>query len=103
LSAANRRRSTLAQAAVRLTPRDLALLEDLAELRLASLDQLAARHFAGLTRKTALNKLSRLVRGGYLTRSQGHLFNRPRPTALYTLTPAGRQAVEQRTLFLQRS
>lgn len=88
---------------VRLTPRDLALLEDLAALRQASVDQLAARHFPGLTRKTALNKISRLVAGGYLTRAMRHLFNRARPTAVYGLTPAGRQVVEERTLFLQRT
>ena len=103
MSAANRRRFTLAHAPVRLTPRDLALLEDLANRRRASVDQLARAHFAGLARATALKRLSRLVNAGYLARSTRYLLNRQRPTTVYCLTPRGRIAVDTLTHYLERT
>jgi predicted ArsR family transcriptional regulator len=87
---------------VQLTLRDLALLEDLAELRLATADQLADRHFATV-RKTARNRLRRLVAGGYLARSTRYLLDRQRPTVIYALTPRAHEALERRTLYLERT
>lgn len=103
MSAPSRARSTPAHAPVRLTPRDLALLEDLANRRRASVDQLAGAHFAGLRRATALKRLSRLVNSGYLARSSRYLLNRQRPTTVYCLTPRARSAVETLTHYLEKT
>jgi DNA-binding MarR family transcriptional regulator len=103
LSAPSRPRSTLAHAPVRLTPRDLALLEDVADRRRASVDQLAGAHFSGLRRATALKRLSRLVNAGYLARSSRYLLNRQRATTVYAITPEGRAAVETLTHYLERT
>jgi hypothetical protein len=69
-------------------------------LRAATLDQLARNHFA--SRKTALNRLRLLVRGGYLSREAVPLLDQPQPTSVYTLTTQGDDALRRLSLLSER-
>lgn len=53
---------------IHLQRRDLAILEALAARRVDTLEDLHHRHFAGLTRKRAVNRLGELTSHGYLRR-----------------------------------
>ena len=88
---------------VRLTPRDVDLLEDLAGLIFASADLLAERHYPALRRETAHRYLRRLRAGGYLVRSTRHLLDRRAPSLVYALTPLARQVLARRTPYLERT
>jgi hypothetical protein len=89
------------QRTAQLTLRDLRLLAEVAERPPLPLELLAARHFAGI-RKTALNRLRRLVLAGYLTSEQIQLLERPAPVLFYSTTPKPKKALERRTLLGER-
>jgi hypothetical protein len=89
------------QRTAQLTLRDLQLLAEVAERPPLPLELLAARHFAGI-RKTALNRLRRLVLAGYLTSEQIQLLERPAPVLFYSATPKAKQALERRPLLGER-
>lgn len=88
---------------VRLTARDLDLLEDLAGLVFASADLLAERHYRGRASATAHRRLRRLRAGGYLVRHSYQLLDRSRASVVYALTPSAREAVARRTPYLERT
>jgi hypothetical protein len=82
-----------------LTERDLELLLTLVERRSETLDLLHHRFFAGAKRKTALNRLRALERGGFVRREEvvtfesgGHFHG------VYTLGAAAKAALTLRSL-----
>jgi hypothetical protein len=81
-----------------LQRRDLAILELLVVRRAETLDELHRRHFDGLSRKRALNRLGELAGAGYLHRACVDVFGHPEPQSVYTLGPRGRRALELRSL-----
>ncbi len=79
-----------------LTVRDVELLRTLVERRSETIGYLQDRFFRGV-RKTALNRLRELERGGYLTRESVQTIDKPNGlTSVYTLGPAARQALRIR-------
>lgn len=83
---------------VSLQQRDLAVMESLVLLRAETLDELHATHFAGLSRKRAVNRLAQLARAGFLSPADVVLFGETKLTRVYTLGPKARTALERRTL-----
>jgi hypothetical protein len=88
---------------VRLTERDLDLLEDLAGLIFASADRLAERHYADRSPATAHRRLRQLRAGGYLVGHSRHLLDRSRASIVYSLTASARDVVMRRTPYLERN
>lgn len=82
---------------VHLTRRDLAILEELATRRVDTIDALHARHFAGLTRKRARNRLGELAAAGYLSRQELPQPDRA-PLSVYTLGRSAPAALRLRSL-----
>jgi hypothetical protein len=81
---------------IQLQRRDLAILEELAARRVETLEYLHERHFPGMTRKPALNRLGDLTAHGYLARvpiadEQGTIVN------TYTLGPKAPAALRLRS------
>jgi hypothetical protein len=83
---------------VSLQQRDLAVMESLVLLRAETLDELHARHFSGLSRKRAVNRLAQLARAGFLSPADVVLFGETKLTRVYTLGPKARTALERRSL-----
>jgi hypothetical protein len=82
---------------IHLHARDLAILEELVVRRADTLEQLHARHFPGLSRKRAINRLGDLTAHGYLRRvplpdGAGRIRN------TYTLGPKAPAALRLRSL-----
>lgn len=83
---------------VSLQQRDLAVMESLVLRRAETLDELHATHFAGKSRKRAVNRLAQLARAGFLAPADVVLFGEDKPTRVYTLGPKARSALERRSL-----
>ena len=83
---------------VHLTRRDLQVLELLVTRRAETLAWIHEQHFAGLSRKRALNRLGDLAAAGYLKRVTVTVPGAPRPESAYTLGPRGKAALELRSL-----
>lgn len=87
---------------VHLMRRDLRLMEQLVLRRAATLDDLHAAWFAGLSRKRALNRLGELASAGFLHRVTlavpDALAGPEREQSVYTLGPRARAALELRSL-----
>jgi len=82
---------------VHLTQRDLAILQELTTRRVDTLDALHDRHFSGLTRERARNRLGQLSTAGFLSR---HAIEQPggRATSVYTLGRSAPAALRLRSL-----
>ncbi|HYF25610.1 MAG TPA: hypothetical protein VD931_07730 [Baekduia sp.] len=89
-----------------LTRRDQRILEDLTVRRAETLGWLHCRHFAGLSRKRALNRLGDLVAHGYLTRTRVVQPWDGEEVSAYTFGPRAKAAIVRRSLagehFLHR-
>lgn len=83
---------------VSLQQRDLQIMEALVLLRAETLDEIHARHFSGLSRKRAVNRLAQLSRAGFLSPADVILFGESAPTRVYTLGSKARTALERRSL-----
>src|SRR3712207_849612 len=88
---------------IHLHARDLAVLETLAARGVESLPWLHDRHFTGLSRKRARNRLGDLVAHGYLTKvvQPGLADHDPAPeksSAAYLLGPRAHVALQLRSL-----
>lgn len=83
---------------VSLQQRDLRIMEALVLLRAETLDEIHARHFTGLSRKRAVNRLAQLSRAGFLAPADVILFGESAPTRVYTLGSKARTALERRSL-----
>ena len=81
-----------------LTRRDLQVLELLVTRRAETLAWIHEQHFAGLSRKRALNRLGDLTAAGYLKRVTVTVPGARRPESAYTLGPRGKAALELRSL-----
>ena len=81
-----------------LTRRDLQVLELLVTRRAETLAWIHEQHFAGLSRKRALNRLGDLGAAGYLRRVTVTVPGATRPESAYTLGPRGKAALELRSL-----
>lgn len=86
------------QRGVHLTSRDLQVLELLVTRRAETLAWIHEQHFAGLSRKRALNRLGDLAAAGYLRRVTVTVPGATRPESAYTLGPRGKAALELRSL-----
>ena len=78
--------------------RDLRVLELLVTRRAETLGWIHEQHFAGLSRKSALNRLGDLTAAGYLQRATVAVPGAPGPESAYTLGPRGKAALELRSL-----
>ncbi len=83
---------------VHLMRRDLRVLELLVTRRAETLGWIHEQHFAGLSRKSALNRLGDLTAAGYLQRATVTVPGAPGPESAYTLGPRGKAALELRSL-----
>lgn len=79
-----------------LTQRDLGIFEALVGRKVETLEYFHREHFAGLSRKCALNRLGELIAGGYLERTQVHLPGQSEPSSVYWLTTRAKRAIEIR-------
>ena len=81
-----------------LTSRDLAILGCLVYRRVETLDYLHETHFAGASRKRALNRLGELRAGGYLERTDVSLPSQDTTTSVYWLTTRAKNALKIRSI-----